>query len=111
MSRRYFEGGEIPEPTRVRTVAGRLAFERAFDEVVRGDRTAITEARIEEILEERFDGQPGWEDISDSRIWFRKPESRLGRLWLFVWGCDSWDDWDDWRHDLKGTQREPARRS
>jgi hypothetical protein len=96
----YAEGGEIPKPIRFRTTAGRLAFERAFNEVVSGERDVITEARIEEILDERFGGQPGWEDevVPDEfeipekpgrRVWFYKPGSWV--TWHPIYfGADEW---------------------
>lgn len=45
-----------------RTAAGRLAFEKAWDEAVKEKRT-IRKGDVERILKERFNDAPGWEYI------------------------------------------------
>lgn len=49
----------LPIPsTRKRTKEGRMAFERAWDEM----QGPPKESRVNEILKERFNGAPGWEE-------------------------------------------------
>lgn len=45
-----------------RSAAGRIAFEKAWDLAVNNKR-AVLQSDIDHILQERFNGAPGWEEI------------------------------------------------
>lgn len=47
-----------------RTKEGKMAFAKVWDETV-GTGRKVSEEAINRMLEERFDGAPGWEEIDE----------------------------------------------